>query len=204
MLYVVGIGPGDKNYLIELARSIVEEAEIVIGGKRNIETLGIKNKKVFFIGANLEEMKAFIIENKEKTQVVLASGDPSIYGIGSYIVRELKEDVDIEIIPGISSIQYAFSKFKIDMNDTFISSSHGREPDYDFLFKHKKIAMVTDKKNGPYEIAEEIKNRNLDFTIYVGEKLSYPDECFTKGNYKEIMKRREYNMSVVILVENNS
>ena len=86
------------------------------------------------------------------------------------------------------------------MNDVYISSSHGREPDYDFILMHKKIAMVTDKNIGPYEIAQEIKNRNMLYDMYIGENLSYPNERLEITNSNDI-KNRDYKMSLVILIK---
>lgn len=200
MLYVVGIGPGNNKYITEVAKDIIDNSEIIIAGKRNIEALGNIEKEIFYISSNLNEMKNYILNNAQKNIVVLASGDPSIYGIASYINRELEGKIDIKIIAGISSIQYAFSAFAIDMNDVYISSSHGREPDYDFILMHKKIAMVTDKNIGPYEIAQEIKNRNMLYDMYIGENLSYPNERLEITNSNDI-KNRDYKMSLVILIK---
>ncbi len=200
MLYIVGIGPGNNKYITEVAKDIIDNSEIIIAGKRNIEALGNIEKEVFYISSNLNEMKNYILNNAQKNIVVLASGDPSIYGIASYINRELEGKIDIKIIAGISSIQYAFSAFAIDMNDVYISSSHGREPDYDFILMHKKIAMVTDKNIGPYEIAQEIKNRKMLYDMYIGENLSYPNERLEITNSNDI-KNRDYKMSLVILIK---
>lgn len=200
MLYIVGIGPGNNKYITEVAKEIIDNSEIIIAGKRNIEALGNIEKEIFYISSNLNEMKNYILNNAQKNIVVLASGDPSIYGIASYINRELEGKIDIKIIAGISSIQYAFSAFAIDMNDVYISSSHGREPDYDFILMHKKIAMVTDKNIGPYEIAQEIKNRNMLYDMYIGENLSYPNERLEITNSNDI-KNRDYKMSLVILIK---
>lgn len=200
MLYIVGIGPGNNKYITEVAKDIIDNSEIIIAGKRNIEALGNIEKEIFYISSNLNEMKNYILNNAQKNIVVLASGDPLIYGIASYINRELEGKIDIKIIAGISSIQYAFSAFAIDMNDVYISSSHGREPDYDFILMHKKIAMVTDKNIGPYEIAQEIKNRNMLYDMYIGENLSYPNERLEITNSNDI-KNRDYKMSLVILIK---
>lgn len=200
MLYIVGIGPGNNKYITEVAKDIIDNSEIIIAGKRNIEALGNIEKEIFYISSNLNEIKNYILNNAQKNIVVLASGDPSIYGIASYINRELEGKIDIKIIAGISSIQYAFSAFAIDMNDVYISSSHGREPDYDFILMHKKIAMVTDKNIGPYEIAQEIKNRNMLYDMYIGENLSYPNERLEITNSNDI-KNRDYKMSLVILIK---
>lgn len=225
MVYVVGVGPGSGLYLTRAAEEIIDKAQLLIGGTRNIEfirtSLGLKEgQDTFVLGSDLASMMDQIEKNLDKDIVVLASGDPSIYGIADYINRTMsrQEDPDTEtnripsqrdsiqgkenlvIVPGISSIQYAFSVFKIPMNDLYITSSHGRQPDYDFIFMHDKLALVTDSKIGPRQIAQEVKDRGLDYSFYVGENLSYHNQRLTVGSADDILARDSYGMCLVILI----
>ena len=56
--------------------------------------------------------------------VLLASGDPHIFGIGRRAVREFGKDA-VEILPDLSSIQIAFSRIKESWDDAFLMSLHG-------------------------------------------------------------------------------
>lgn len=225
MVYVVGVGPGSGLYLTRAAEEIIDKAQLLIGGTRNIEfirtSLGLKEgQDTFVLGSDLASMMDQIEKNLDKDIVVLASGDPSIYGIADYINRTMSRQEDpatetnripsqrdsiqgkenLVIVPGISSIQYAFSVFKIPMNDLYITSSHGRQPDYDFIFMHDKLALVTDSKIGPRQIAQEVKERGLDYSFYVGENLSYHNQRLTVGSADDILARDSYGMCLVILI----
>ena len=225
MVYVVGVGPGSGLYLTRAAEEIIDKAQLLIGGTRNIEfirtSLGLKEgQDTFVLGSDLASMMDQIEKNLDKDIVVLASGDPSIYGIADYINRTMsrqeapatetnripsqRESIqgkeNLVIVPGISSIQYAFSVFKIPMNDLYITSSHGRQPDYDFIFMHDKLALVTDSKIGPRQIAQEVKDRGLDYSFYVGENLSYHNQRLTVGSADDILARDSYGMCLVILI----
>ena len=225
MVYVVGVGPGSGLYLTRAAEEIIDKAQLLIGGTRNIEfirtSLGLKEgQDTFVLGSDLASMMDQIGKNLDKDIVVLASGDPSIYGIADYINRTMSRQEDpatetnripsqrdsiqgkenLVIVPGISSIQYAFSVFKIPMNDLYITSSHGRQPDYDFIFMHDKLALVTDSKIGPRQIAQEVKDRGLDYSFYVGENLSYHNQRLTVGSADDILARDSYGMCLVILI----
>ena len=225
MVYVVGVGPGSGLYLTSAAEEIIDKAQLLIGGTRNIEfirtSLGLKEgQDTFVLGSDLASMMDQIEKNLDKDIVVLASGDPSIYGIADYINRTMSSQEDpatetnripsqrdsiqgkekLVIVPGISSIQYAFSVFKIPMNDLYITSSHGRQPDYDFIFMHDKLALVTDSKIGPRQIAQEVKDRGLDYSFYVGENLSYHNQRLTVGSADDILARDSYGMCLVILI----
>lgn len=225
MVYVVGVGPGSGLYLTRAAEEIIDKAQLLIGGTRNIEfirtSLGLKEgQDTFVLGSDLASMMDQIEKNLDKDIVVLASGDPSIYGIADYINRTMSRQEDpatetnripsqrdsiqgkenLVIVPGISSIQYAFSVFKIPMNDLYITSSHGRQPDYDFIFMHDKLALVTDSKIGPRQIAQEVKDRGLDYSFYVSENLSYHNQRLTVGSADDILARDSYGMCLVILI----
>ncbi|MBC2575302.1 precorrin-6y C5,15-methyltransferase (decarboxylating) subunit CbiE [Peptostreptococcus canis] len=222
LITVVGIGPGNIDYITKIAMDSISMSDIVVGGKRNIDVLkkiinnekhnfildkndtinrnnAMSEKSYYILDSNFSDLKQYILDNIKKDITVLASGDPSVYGIADYIERAFSEMTEINIISGISSIQYAFSKVKLNMNNVYITSSHGREPNFDFIFLHDKIAMVTDSKIGPIEIAKEILSRELDYTIYVCENLSYDDENIIIGDANKILQKCNYGMCVIIL-----
>lgn len=87
------------------------------------------------------------------------------------------------------------------MNDVYITSSHGKVPNFDYILSHKKVCMVTDDKIGPHEISREIQKRNLNKVIIVGENLSYEDEKITIGNPKDILAVEKFDMNVVVILD---
>jgi cobalt-precorrin-7 (C5)-methyltransferase len=104
-----------------------------------------------------------------------------------------------QIVPGISSVQYLFSRIGLDMNDLYVTSSHGKQPDFDFLFSMPKVAMVTDQLIGPRQIADALQARGLSRTLYIGENLSYPDErihCLRPADVAS-----QYAMNVVVILD---
>ncbi|WP_300277821.1 cobalt-precorrin-7 (C(5))-methyltransferase [Peptacetobacter sp.] len=200
MLNVIGIGPGNKGYITEIGKKIIDESEVLIGGKRNLEIFkNFKGEKII-LGSNLVQIKDYINQNTDKNISVIASGDPSVYGIGKYLSKNTDKE-NLKIFPGISSMQYMFARIKMDMNDLYMTSSHGREPDFDYLLSHKKVCMVTDSKIGPREIAQEIIKRDLRKIIFVGENLSYESEKITIGKPKDILKVEKYDMNIVVIVD---
>lgn len=196
MITVVGIGPGKKSLMLSGTQEIVDKAEIVIGSERQLNIFSVAPaKKVIF--TRLAVLKKIICENFEKPIVLLASGDPLLYGIGNWVLANFDPKM-VTIIPGISSIQYLFHQVGLSMNDCYLTSSHGRVPDFDFLLFHKTIGMVTDEEIGPVEIAREVKQRHQHRTIYVGEMLSYPEERISRFT-EDSVENRKYKMNVVII-----
>lgn len=197
MIVVLGIGPGNENYRLQGTTKYLSKADIVIGSKRQLMTIPAVPASKKMALPRLAALKTYFEEHPEQNNVLLASGDPLLYGIGTWITANIHNQ-KIKIIPGISSIQYMFHQLELSMNDCYLTSSHGRTPDFDFLLQHSKVGMVTDQQLGPFEIGQEIKKRGLHRKIYVGERLSYPDEKITQYDETTI-EQRKYEMNVVVI-----
>ncbi len=170
MITVVGIGPGDTNLLINEARQALNSADIVYGSTRQLQEIAeLTNAVPMLLPKKLADLKN--IPHQSKNVVILASGDPLLYGIGNWAMANFSED--IRIIPGISAIQMMFHQIKLPMNNCFITSSHGKMPNFDFLLQHEKVAMVTDTIIGPYEIAAEILQRDLKKILFCWRKFKF-------------------------------
>ncbi len=202
MINVIGLGPGNTDYITKLGEKLIQNSDVVIGGKRNLESIVDFEGEKIEISSNLKEIVEYINNNKHKQISVIASGDPLIYGIGRYLSKNIDKE-DLNIVSGISSLQYIFSKVHIDMNDLYITSSHGKTPDFDYVLSHKKVCMVTDKIIGPKEICKQILDRNLEKTIVVGENLSYDNERITIGSTEDILKLEDFDMCVVVILDKN-
>ena len=129
-LYVIGIGykPLDKR-----AREIIAGSQIILASKRLFEVFkgyeeyeAVKDK--IQVINNVDETMKFIhsslITRHSSLITLLASGDPTFFGIGRRAVREFGKDA-VEIIPDLSSIQIAFSRIKESWDDAFLMSLHG-------------------------------------------------------------------------------
>ncbi|MBF2601468.1 cobalt-precorrin-7 (C(5))-methyltransferase [Listeria welshimeri] len=196
MITIVGIGPGDTNLLINEARQVLSSADTVYGSNRQLQEIAnLTPATPILLPKKLADLTN--IPHQDKNVVILASGDPLLYGIGNWAIANFSED--IRVIPGISAIQMMFHKIKLPMNDCFITSSHGKTPNFDFLLQHEKVAMVTDTIIGPYEIAAEILKRNLNKIIFIGENLSAKEERIHKLRPAEVAKK--YDMNVVVIVD---
>ena len=202
MINVIGLGPGNTDYITKLGEKLIQNSDVVIGGKRNLESIVDFEGEKIEISSNLKEIVEYINNNKHKQISVIASGDPLIYGIGRYLSKNIDKE-DLNIVSAISSLQYIFSKVHIDMNDLYITSSHGKTPDFDYVLSQKKVCMFTDKIIGPKEICKQILDRNLEKTIVVGENLSYDNERITIGSPEDILNLEDFDMCVVVILDKN-
>ena len=200
---VLGLGPGNLDYTLPVVLKEIEKSDIIIGGKRHIESLGkyAEKKEYCYINADLQRVLDFIENNRAKKMSLILSGDTGFYSMLTFMRQHFKAN-ELNVIPGISSIQYMFAKVSNYWNDAFVSSVHGRNTEYvGKLREFGKIGLLTDKKNTPQRIAEEVVKAGMtEATIYVGENLSYENEKIWEMPVKEMMEyERDFEMNVVLV-----
>ena len=200
---VLGLGPGNLDYTLPIVLREIEKSDVIIGGIRHIESLGkcAENKEYCYINADLQRILDFIEQNRNKKISLILSGDTGFYSMLTFMKKHFRAD-ELNVIPGISSIQYMFAKISEYWNDAFISSVHGREANYiEKLREFKKIGLLTDKKNTPQKIAEALVEAGMEEAIiFVGENLSYENEKITKMKAREMMKiEKEFEMNVAVI-----
>ena len=60
MLTVVGMGPAGLHLMTPAARAAVEEADVLVGGKRHLQQFPDFRGEQFALGANIPELLAWI------------------------------------------------------------------------------------------------------------------------------------------------
>ncbi|MBC2850169.1 precorrin-6y C5,15-methyltransferase (decarboxylating) subunit CbiE [Cetobacterium sp. 8H] len=200
---VVGLGPGNLDYITGAGIKAIQESEIIIGGKRQLEEIEtlLKNQERYTLG-KLQLMKEFVLENLDKRITFIVSGDTGYYSLLTYLKNNFM-DIKFGVIPGISSFQYLFSKLEMTWEYFSPHSVHGREFDYIKALESSKngVILLTDSINNPIEISKVLlKNGIKNVEVIVGERLSYEDECITRFDVKDYKGYdREYLMNVTIL-----
>lgn len=199
MLTVVGMGPAGLSLMTPAAREAVDNADALVGGKRHLQQFPAFHGERFALGANISDLLTWIEAQQDKNVVVLASGDPLFYGIGTRLVAHFGK-ARVHIIPGISAVQYLCAQSGIDMNDMWLTSSHGRSVCFDTLAQHRKVAMVTDTQCGPREIAAELTARGKgDRWMVIGENLAMENERIHWLRVSEV--HADYEMNAVVILD---
>lgn len=200
-VWVVGIGPGHRDYVLPAAYRAVEASDILIGGRRNLEIFHGYKGETYVISKDLKEVIEYIkVHRQEKNIAVILSGDTGFYSMLTYLKRYFREE-DLEVIPGISSLQYLFSRIKETWQEVPLTSLHGRETNFiEKLHQFKKIGLLTDTYNTPEKIAKDLIEAGMEKAVMVvGENLSYEEERIIKGNPKDIIEKGPYQMTVVVI-----
>lgn len=208
MIYIIGIGVQGKGSLTGRPLGIIEEAGLLVGGKRHLEEFNeVKAKKAAITGS-LEGVVSAISGYKGRGKndiVVLATGDPLLFGIAGLIVKKFGKS-NVEIIPNVSTVQEAFARIKESSNGLKVLSAHGRGADLDALsaeiIKGNKFAVFTDPENTPSKMARKLLDAGAEgFRAYVCESLGTKDERVTEGTLAAISRRRSFApLNILVLI----
>ena len=178
---IIGLGLAPRDLTAEHLK-IIEEAQILVGGKRLLGYFEHCSAEKKTIDKNLDSVIDFVKDRMaSRSIVVLASGDPLFFGIGARLVKALGGE-NVEIYPNISSVAAAFARIKEPWSNVRVVSLHGRNNLavlLQILEKENVVAVFTDPKNSPARLAQRlIEAEFLNFKICVLESLGTTQERF--------------------------
>ena len=207
-IYIVGIGPGASEYLTKKAIDTVEASDYTVGSTRAIDLFGDISGKIAFnvkdLLDKLEEGVELAVEGN--TVSILSTGDPGFSGVLNTVLRISNEknfpEENIEVIPGISSLQLAAAKCHIQWDNANVMTFHGRENIEDILpvinNGKQTIALPSRKVK---DMAQFLLDNGVDANrkVVVCERLSYPDEKIVESTLKEIAQSEFTYMCIMVI-----
>ena len=147
-LYVIGIGPGGLDHMTLKAKEAIEKSDVIVGYTKYIDMIKplIEDKEVFMTGMRGEEArcKEALRLSKDKDVALVSTGDSGIYGMAGLIL-ELREDEDVEVIPGLTASSAAGSVIGAPlMHDNCNISLSDLMTPYELIKKRVKMAADGD------------------------------------------------------------
>ena len=173
----VGIGPG---MVTPEAAGAIRQAGLVYGSPRALE---IADEHICCEASTIEDYAR--IHELPSDAVVLSTGDPNLSGLGKFAGPK---DV---VIPGISSLQTACARLKIDLTGIVVVNAHGRNPTPAALnfrlaiTSGSTVFLLPSPNFGVDEVVSILESIRLDVPIAVLEKLGYPDEHIEVGTLEK-------------------
>lgn len=199
-IFIVGVGPGSKEFLTLAAERAVESADVLLGGKNALAPFSGVKKTKKLIGRNLDEILRFIKKNRQKNVAVLTSGDPGFFSILGPLLKNLPKE-DIEVIPGISSVQLCFARIKETWQDAKFLSLHGRKVEnLKYEIKNKKVVLLTDSKSTPDKVAKFLLKEG-NRRAAVCESLSSGRERVVESDLESIVRQRFSGNCVMVIFQ---
>ncbi|WP_394154286.1 precorrin-6y C5,15-methyltransferase (decarboxylating) subunit CbiE [Vibrio maritimus] len=202
---VVGVPEDGCVSLSSKAVNAVSQARVVAGHPRHLAWFPQ------FKGLFLDMTDGFsswllqvIEESAEGGVVVLASGDPLFFGIGTTLLKQLPKQ-ELAFIPSHSSPQLAFSRLGISWPRAQYLSLHGREliGIVSQMQSAELYVLLTDGTNTPQRIASHlVEFHQLQWKLSVCEQLGSVEERITSFSVEELANcQHDFDSLNIIVAE---
>ena len=217
-VYAVGVGPGSPKYVTEIVKEIVQNCDILIGYKYTLKTIEnlIDGKEIYEITMNDQEKsyQKILPELGDRTLVIPFTGDVN-FSESEVVDRLIEIFGEVEIVPGISSIQVAASRAKVPLDKSKVITMHVTTPIEDKKLELQKalidgfsVVLVPrpwpkqpDKHFMPSEIANYLRVNGFDTTkmkVHVFEAITTENETNFEGTVKELEGKEFSDLSVMV------
>ena len=189
-IYIIGIGPGSSEYLTK---------KELFGDVKNTIPFNVKE-----LLDTLERGVQLAVDGNVVS--ILSTGDPGFSGVLNTVLRISDEKnfpkEDIEVIPGISSLQLAAAKCHIQWDNANVMTFHGRENIEDILpvINNGKITIALPSRKVK-DMAQFLLDNGVeaDRKVTVCERLSYPDEKIVRSTMDDIANSEFTYMCIIVI-----
>ena len=217
-IYAVGVGPGSSKYVTEIVKEVILNCDVVIGYKFTLKTIEnlLVGKEIYEITMNNQEesYQKILLELGDRSLVVPFTGDVN-FSESEVVDRLIEIFGEVEIIPGISSIQVAASKARVPLDKSKIITMHVTSSieekklelqkalidGYSVILVPRPWPKQPDKHFMPSEIAIYLKNNGFkteNMKIHVFESLTTTNETNFIGTVKDLEGKNYSDLSVMI------
>lgn len=182
-IIVAGIGPGNPDYMVPMARQVIAEAKVLVGGRRALGQFAQPaggGQQIMAVTSDIPAVLDFISRQlAAQDVVVMVSGDPGYYSLLDAIRRTFPAK-NISVIPGISAIQLAFARLALPWHDARLVSFHGRRPEAEAVryTAGAVLGVLTDAQCNSQTIPAILMEHGWPetATVHICARLSYEDE----------------------------
>ena len=164
-LTLIGIGEDGLECLTSAAKTLLSQAILVVGGARHLALVGPLHCETMVWPSPVQDAFAHIQSRSGQPVVVLATGDPYFYGIGSLLSARFGADC-INCLPGLSAFSLAAARLGWALQDCAMLSLHGRDQSLllPYLQPGGKIIALSWDGSTPGQIAGMLCARGLGAT----------------------------------------
>ena len=217
-VFAVGVGPGSPDYVTETVRKIIIGADVIVGYEYTLETISnlVRDKKVHTITMKDQEETYQQIKKDlgDGVLVVPFTGDVN-FSESEVVDRLIEIFGDVEIVPGISSIQVAASKAKVPIDKSKVITMHVTTSieekklelqkalidGYSVILVPRPWPKDPEKHFMPSEIAKYLKQNGFETSkmkVYVFEALTTKNETGFEGMVEQLEGKEFSDLSVMV------
>jgi precorrin-6Y C5,15-methyltransferase (decarboxylating) len=185
-LSIIGVGEGGLEELSPAARSLIDTAEVLVGGRRHLamipEDPDDRRERLQW-PSPFDTLAEEIAKRRGQRVCVLASGDPMTYGIGAKLARLYPIEL-MTILPSPSAFSLACARLGWSAPDTALLSIHGRplESLHPAVQPGARLLALTSGREAPAEVAALLRARGYGPSRMIAlERMGGPKERRIEG-----------------------
>ncbi len=161
-LHIIGIGEDGMDGLTPATRAVIEAAEVIVGGARHHVLAANPAAETLSWPSPFDALMDELETRKGKRVVVLATGDPLWFSVGTRIGRHFAPG-EITFHPQLSAFQLAAARMGWSMADLETLTVHGRpvEQMIAFIQPDARLLILTTGAETPAQIARFLTERGF-------------------------------------------
>ena len=217
-VYAVGVGPGSPKQVTDFVKDIISQSDVVVGYKYTLKTIekhlaGKDVREITMI--NQEDVYQDVLKKMpDKTMLVPFTGDVN-FSESEVVDRLIQIFHDVEIIPGISSVQIAASKARVPLDKSKVITMHISTPieeeklelqkalidGYSVVLVPRPWPNQPEKHFMPSEIAKYLKRNGFDTSklrVHVYEAVTTENETSFEGTADQLEGKEFSDLSVMV------
>ena len=221
-IYVVGLGPGNKENMTFRAYDVLKNSDIIIGYKTYVDLIEgmFPDKKII-----KSYMKKEVARCEETLKLALegniisliSSGDAGVYGMAGLMLEIAGGQVEVEIVPGITSANASASLGGAPIvHDSVNISLSNLLTDWELIKKRIDLASQGDfvitlynpKSSGRPELINEardimLKHKRKDTPVLIARNVGREGENYDITTLDKILDY-EINMFSTVIIGNSN
>lgn len=221
-IYVVGLGPGNKENMTFRAYDVLKNSDIIIGYKTYVDLIEgmFPDKKIIKSYmkkevARCEETLKLALEGNVIS--LISSGDAGVYGMAGLMLEIANGQVEVEIVPGITSANASASLGGAPIvHDSVNISLSNLLTDWELIKKRIDLASQGDfvitlynpKSSGRPELINEardimLKHKRKDTPVLIARNVGREGENYDITTLSEMLDY-EINMFSTVIIGNSN
>ena len=197
---IIGMGLGEGTLTREAGKAIAL-ADVLIGAPRMLELAREPVKRQYKCYLP-NEVAAVIAKEDAQDVAVLVSGDVGFYSAAAGLV-EVLDTYDLQLIPGVSTVNAFFAKLKLPWQDAVFASAHGRKMNIVDTVRRNRMTFCL-IGNNVREIGSSFCKAGLGhIKTYVGENLDSESEQVFDVIAEDLAKREFQKLTVLLFVNDS-
>jgi precorrin-2 C20-methyltransferase / precorrin-3B C17-methyltransferase len=196
---VVGLGPGDVDWMTPQSRRELAAATDLIGYGPYLDRVGVRDGQTRHPSDNTDEPArarlACTLAQQGRAVAVVSSGDPGVFAMATAVLEEAKQwpGVDVRVIPAMTAAQAVASRVGAPLgHDYAVISLSDRLKPWDVIAVRLTAAAAADlvlaiynpaSKSRTWQVAAMrdllLEHRDPSTPVVIGRDVSGPDETIT-------------------------